>query len=58
MLSKLDSRIDDDDAPLILELLGKDEDELLQTLWGFQMDRSFYPPKIANFNAENVMFTD
>ena len=46
--------VDDYDTPVVLELLEKDEDELLQPLWDLHTDLSDYlPSKIANFNARN-----
>lgn len=42
------------DTPLVLDLLGKDEDELLDTLWDSYSDPFAYlPSKIANFKAED-----
>jgi hypothetical protein len=46
--------VDDYDTPLVLSVLGKDEDELLDGLWNIYSDPSVYlPSKIANFKAED-----
>jgi hypothetical protein len=42
------------DTPLVLDLLGKDEDELLQPFWDLYSDPSAYlPSKIAHFKARD-----
>lgn len=49
--------VDDYDTPLVLELLGKDEDELIQTLWDLYTDLYAYQSKVMNFEAKDVSFT-
>jgi hypothetical protein len=50
--------VDDYDTPVVLELLEKDEDELLQPLWDLYTDLSDYlPSKIANSKARDRCLT-
>jgi hypothetical protein len=49
--------VDDYETPLIFELLEKDEDELLQTLWDLYSDLFTYPSKAVNFKAGGPLFT-
>ena len=50
--------VDDYDTPVVLEILEKDEDQLLQALWDLHTDLSnCLPSKIANFKARDKFLT-